>query len=88
MSKLVQFETMTIQELRESNAYVEYELPSRLDAEALTRLEEVGLSDLTKLGRFRLTGKSRLYGVMEGNVFHVLWWDPHHQIYPWEPWNT
>lgn len=82
MDRLVGFETMTVQELRESSVYTEYELPSRLLPEALRRLEELNLGDMTKIGRFRVWKKPRLYGFMEGNVFHVLWWDPEHEIYP------
>ena len=30
-------------------------------------------------------GKQRLWGFLRAGVFHVLWWDPEHQIYPsWE----
>lgn len=89
VERLVQFETMTVQELRESSVYCEYELSSnRLLAAALKRLEELDLGDMTKIGRFRIFKQPRLYGFMHDNVFHVLWWDPNHEIYPWEPRNT
>ncbi|MEV5182885.1 hypothetical protein AB0K88_24305 [Streptomyces werraensis] len=88
LGRLVQFETMTVQEIRESSVYTEYDLPSGLLPEALRRLEDLNLGDMTKIGRFRIWSKPRLYGFMEGNVFHVLWWDPEHEIYPWEPRNT
>lgn len=81
--RLVQLETMTVQELRESSVYTEYDLPNGgLHADVMARLEELSLGDMTKIGRFRISQKPRLYGFMEGNVFHVLWWDPEHQIYP------
>jgi hypothetical protein len=32
--------------------------------------------------RFRLDGKQRLWGVREGAVFHVIWWDPEHKVCP------
>jgi hypothetical protein len=35
--------------------------------------------------RFRLSGKKRLWGFRVGSVFHVVWWDPNHQVYPTEP---
>ena len=89
VAKLVQFETMTVQELRESKAYTEYDLPSPgLLPAALARLEDLGFGDMTRLGRFRIMQKPRLYGFMEGNIFHVLWWDPEHEVWPWEPKNT
>lgn len=89
LGRLVHFETMTVQELRESSVYTEYDLSNTgLLSAALARLEEMGLGDMTRIGRFRVWKKPRLYGFMEGNVFHVLWWDPEHEIWPWEPRNT
>jgi len=35
--------------------------------------------------RFRLQGEQRLWGFRNESTFHVLWWDPHHQIYEAEP---
>lgn len=34
--------------------------------------------------RFRLTGEQRLWGFRKRNVFHIVWWDPDHQVYPTE----
>jgi len=34
--------------------------------------------------RFRLSGEQRLWGFRRGRVFHVVWWDPDHQVYPTE----
>jgi len=37
------------------------------------------------LTSLRMGGKQRLWGFLRAGVFHVLWWDPEHQIYPsWE----
>ncbi|MFJ7095892.1 hypothetical protein ACIQWL_37575 [Streptomyces mirabilis] len=44
--------------------------------------------DMTKIQRLELTGLQRLYGFLEGNVFHVVWWDPLHQAYPSKLKNT
>lgn len=35
--------------------------------------------------RFRLSGAQRLWGFREGQVFHAVWWDHLHQVYPVEP---
>ncbi|MEZ0156227.1 hypothetical protein [Streptomyces griseorubens] len=88
IERLVQLESMTVQELKEAKLYIEYELPGKLLNEAVTRLLDVGLGDQTKVGRLRVTKQKRLYGIIEGNVFHAIWWDPSHEIYPWEPPNT
>lgn len=47
----------------------------------LTRLanEFEGLDHMVRL---ELDGMRRLYGVMTGNEFHIIWWDPKHEIWP------
>lgn len=35
--------------------------------------------------RFRLGGSQRLWGFRQGAIFHVVWWDPDHNVYPAEP---
>lgn len=35
--------------------------------------------------RFRLGNRPRLWGFRRVCEFHVLWFDPHHEIYPTEP---
>lgn len=45
-------------------------------------LEEIVDSDLF---RFRLSGKKRLWGVIQEQTFYVLWRDPLHRVYPTEP---
>jgi len=32
--------------------------------------------------RFRLSGKSRLWGIRRGDVFELLWWDRDHKVCP------
>jgi hypothetical protein len=34
--------------------------------------------------RFRLNGEQRLWGFRRQHVFHVVWWDPEHKVYPTE----
>jgi hypothetical protein len=34
--------------------------------------------------RFRVSGEQRLWGFRKGHVFHIIWWDPHHKVYPTE----
>jgi hypothetical protein len=35
-----------------------------------------------KLFRFRLEGKKRIFGIREGARFHVIWFDPEHDVVP------
>ena len=34
------------------------------------------------LWSFRVNGEQRIWGLKFGPEFHVLWWDPHHRVYP------
>ncbi|PBC80100.1 hypothetical protein BX265_4936 [Streptomyces sp. TLI_235] len=74
---------MTIAELRQTwRTFKEYELPGGLCKDALDRLTEIGRDDMTKIQRLELTGLQRLYGFLDGHVFHIVWWDRQHEVYP------
>lgn len=49
---------------------------------ARDRLKELKLDDVDSLFRFRLSGKRRVWGIRDGRVFKLLWWDPDHEVYP------
>ncbi|PBC71593.1 hypothetical protein BX265_5024 [Streptomyces sp. TLI_235] len=83
LRKLKDFESMTIAELRQTwRTFKEYELPGGLCKDALDRLTEIGRDDMTKIQRLELTGLQRLYGFLDGHVFHIVWWDRQHEVYP------
>ena len=52
-----------------------------LTKEAKDRVLKLRL-DVSELFRFRLTGKQRLWGIRDRNIFRILWWDPEHLICP------
>ena len=83
MKSLAEFELMTMNEAFKGGYpgkdYDIEEIPTR---EARERLDAIGLADMTKISVFRLGGTPRLYGFRCGNVFHVVWWDPDHVIWP------
>lgn len=81
---LTRFETMTLNEIFHSGGYpgVDYDIENIPNQDALERLEALGLGDMTKIWRLRLGGEPRLYGFLIGHTFHIVWWDPHHQIWP------
>lgn len=83
LRKLADCESMTVSELRKTwRLFKEYELPGGLCKEALDRLTAMRRDDMTKIQRLEFTGLQRLYGFLEGNIFHVVWWDPKHEVYP------
>lgn len=49
---------------------------------ARDRLLELCLDDRDELFSMRFTGKKRVWGIRDGNVFKVLWWDPKHEVCP------
>ena len=84
METLAKFETMTMGEAFPGNGYPgkDYDIEDIPTQEARDRLDAIGLADMTKISVFRLSGVQRLYGFRRENVFHVVWWDPLHQIWP------
>ncbi|MFE0219496.1 hypothetical protein ACFW0U_01225 [Streptomyces albidoflavus] len=78
------FESQTINELFHKGQWPGKchdvaDLPNRLARE---RLDLMGLSDMTKIWKLRIGGPGRLWGFLVGNVFHVVWWDPEHEVWP------
>ncbi|MGW0780367.1 hypothetical protein [Streptomyces sp. NPDC002913] len=81
---MAKFESQTINEL-----FHQHEWPGKYHAvhtlpnkAALARLDALGLSDMTTIWKLRIGGPGRLWGFLVGNVFHVVWWDPHHEVWP------
>lgn len=57
-----------------------------LCSEAKKRLEDLKLDDLNdEIFRFRHGGTKRFWGFESNGVFHAIWWDPDHKVYPSEP---
>ena len=88
--QLRQFETRTINELfycgkEPGKRYEVARLPER---KALVRLEALSLADQDEICRLRLSNTKRLYGFLVGTVFHIVFWDPEHQIWPTEKKHT
>ncbi|MFE3626760.1 hypothetical protein [Streptomyces goshikiensis] len=76
-------ESLTLNELRRStDLFKEYDLPGGLCSAALDRLSAMGRELMPSIHRLRLSGTQRLYGFVDGNTFHVVWWDPEHEVYP------
>ena len=58
-----------------------FEYIAEMSKEAQKRAKELHL-DVDQLFSLRLTGKERLYGILNNGVFYVLWYDAQHEIYP------
>ncbi len=84
-SKLGNFESMSHGALfGPGGAGKTYELAglAAVNRDATRRISELELDDEDELHRLRLTGERRLYGLLRGRDFYVLWWDPNHQVWP------
>lgn len=55
---------------------------NKLSPEARARLEELKLDDIDEVFSLRLTGRERVIGIRDRNIFRVLWWDAEHKVCP------
>lgn len=89
LSKLISYEGMTWGEIQSAsggksvgngtNNHFEY--IANMSKDAQKRAKDIHL-DVDQLFSLRLTGKERLYGVLNNGIFSVLWYDSEHEIYP------
>ncbi|MFH2067099.1 MAG: hypothetical protein ABIK15_18005 [Pseudomonadota bacterium] len=81
LPKIQNFESMLWSEVLGRN---NHEIPvNKICKEARKRLAELGFDDFDTLVSLRLTGPQRLWGIRIDNILKILWWDPHHEIYPY-----
>lgn len=88
IAKLVSFEGMRVREVFPNDPGKHYQVEAIPNRMALERLALLNLDDQTRISRLRFMGAARLYGFLLDNVFHVVWWDPNHQVWPVEKRNT
>lgn len=55
---------------------------STISNEAQKRLRDIQQDDIDELFSLRLSGTERIWGIRDGRVFYVLWWDPEHTVCP------
>ena len=53
----------------------------KLSREAKARLDALHFDEET-LYQLALNTSARLWGVLEGNIFYIVWLDPEHEVYP------
>lgn len=88
LSKLKNFETMTWQEIFDASGGRKHGNNSHgipiksLTAAARKRLKELKLDDYESLFSLRLTGTQRIWGILDGCILKILWFDSKHKVYP------
>lgn len=76
------YERRTWQEIISSSKR-DHPIPfDNLSVEAQKRLEILQLDDIDQLWRFRFDGEQRIWGIKQGHLFRVIWWDPEHKVCP------
>jgi len=84
-SGLVNFESMTWNEIlvqgRKQNHLIAIGELSKAARDRLNVLFN-GNIDVDELLSLRLTGKERVWGILDNGVLGLLWWDPQHQVCP------
>jgi hypothetical protein len=88
LQRLAGFESMRVAEAFSGSPGKDYDVEGIPNRRARERLDAMGMADQTQISRLRLSGKQRLYGFRLGNVFHIVWWDPRHEIWPSEKRHT
>lgn len=74
------FEGMNWSQIKQSGSHL-IEI-SLLAKSAQQRLVEIKQDDLGQLFSLRISAKCRVWGILAGRVFKVLWYDPKHEVYP------
>lgn len=79
-NKLADFESMTWHEILGKNSHL---IPvSGISKAARDRLQLLKQDDIDELLSLRLSGKQRIWGILEDQALKVLWWDPEHLVCP------
>lgn len=81
LAKLRDFESMTWLEIDGPTGSHGVPL-HRLSKPAQQRLTELRQDDAAELFSLRITGKRRVWGILDEHVLRILWWDPEHQVCP------
>ncbi len=82
LSKLGHFETQTWQDIETTTGSHLVTIKECPNPQMAKRLTEIHQDDIDEIFSLRLSGKERIWGILEGCVLKILWWDPHHEIWP------
>lgn len=86
VKKLGHFETMTWDEIARGGSHAIG--VGSLCLAARKRLDEIGQADVDDVFSLRLEGKARVFGVRDRWILDLLWWDPDHQVCPYQKKHT
>ncbi|MCE3231596.1 MAG: hypothetical protein K0R52_1524 [Alphaproteobacteria bacterium] len=82
LKKLKDYETRKWHEIRKDKKRDHSVNIDDLSTEAKKRLKQLKLDDYDSLFRFRLSATMRIWGILDGYKFNILWLDPDHTVCP------
>lgn len=86
LRKLRDFESMTWNEIirasggRKSGNNSHFVSFNDMVKEAQKRAKELNIEEYEELFSLRLTGKMRLFGILQDGIFSIVWYDENHEI--------
>jgi hypothetical protein len=82
-AKLSGFESMTWNQILVDGKKHHHSIDvDKIIKPAQERLSAIEQDDIDKLVSLSLTGRNRVWGILEEGVLRLLWWDPNHEICP------
>ncbi|EDN70047.1 hypothetical protein BGP_3848 [Beggiatoa sp. PS] len=82
IQKLGQFETRTWAEIKSDGNNHAVDIQNSPNPAVPKRLAEIHLDDIDELFSLRLSGKERIWGILEQHILQIIWWDPNHEVWP------
>jgi len=81
LPKIQNYESMFWKEILDSSRdhFIKVE---RIIQRAKDRLVELQQEDIDSLVSLHIDGTKRIWGIIDGNIMKILWWDPNHEICP------
>ncbi len=82
LPKLGHFETRTWADIKSDGNNHVVDIQNSPNPEVLKRLAEIHQDDIDELFSLRLSGKERLWGILDNHILKILWWDMNHEVWP------
>jgi hypothetical protein len=80
LHKIFDSQRLSWQNLRDNGSHLVQ--VSDLCSKAQKRLFELCKDDCDELFSLRVTGCKRIWGIKDGSILWLLWWDPEHEVCP------
>lgn len=81
--RLANFETMTWMEILVRGHKFNHPIQVlALSKDARDRLAALGLDQIEELISLRVSATERIFGIRDGRILDLLWWDPEHRVCP------